>query len=681
MLNKPINNIVKEHFTKIRNAAKQKAKIDFKLNVLEKIEGLDNYQKLVFCAREEDRIDNLIEKDPHPYYIKNTDSWLLSQFAARHFLLNVDETEEFIQSVYLGDYDKLIHNKIKVLGEKIPKVTYEDFLKGVRCKYFENFDSQFNIEEKDYYQIADWQMKTLLDIVEYDTTNIIRAYQKHCETLENPLEFIENELAIIEEELSENLNDSRVLKQILSKLYLYRDFDFRTYDDKLLLVNFPLFYNDDNNLKKLNPVTLKEPLHKMASNNKSLIGNEYTIFYTLDFLQKWMQKIMKGQSLGTSFRFIDTDKELQKAIQEAEEENQEIIDAINDYCFNNEAKSDKQIKKYLRDKFQEQIDAYNKVQDDRVFFLLRDENKELQKANVKFNYIINDKLEEVIKEIKTAYKIQNTSWEITFIFQELFDSRTMYFKNDSGSHIIIQSLMNKMVVDKELYNELQDSMDTFFKRFHRDSVPLDIHFINHRQTYIRVFEKCMSRFQEILDNAEPSNKVLYIQSRLKELKHRELEFRALIERRDNFKGKEDKYPKLFKDFLSIEAEFIKETAIIAPLNYLPTNSKILLDKPKIEKFEDLLSIEKQEYILRMLEDLAITVDGNSVLTPKKIGAIRGVVEALREKKIISHIGLHKLCVIFAEKINATMKSELDASNTSEDYKKSAIEYIKNNPLH
>ena len=64
MLNKPINNIVKEHFTKIRNAAKQKAKIDFKLNVLEKIEGLDNYQKLVFCAKEEDRIDNLIEKDP-----------------------------------------------------------------------------------------------------------------------------------------------------------------------------------------------------------------------------------------------------------------------------------------------------------------------------------------------------------------------------------------------------------------------------------------------------------------------------------------------------------------------------------------------------------------------------------------------------------------------------------------
>lgn len=680
MLNKPINNIVKEHFTKIRNAAKQKAENDFKVNVLESIKDLDHFQKVAFCVTEDERIEKLKEEDPHPYYINNGDDWLLTQFATRHFLLNVDESEEFIQSVYLGDYSKLIHNHIKVLGKDIPKVTYKGFLKGVRCEYFENFDSQFHIDEKDYYQIADWQMKTVLDIVEYDTTNIITSYQEHCGSLENPLEFIEKQLTVLEEKLSKNINEAKTIKQLLSKLHLFKNFDFSTYNDELLLANHPLFYNDENNFRKLNPVTLKDPLSKIAANVKSVIGNEFTIFYSLDILQKWMQKIIKGHSLDVPFQFIDTDKELEIAIQEAEEENQKVIDEINDYCFNDVAKTDKQIKKYLRDKFQEQIDAYNKVKDDRVFFLLREENKALQRANVKFNYIINDKLKEVLQEIKTAFKIQNTSWEITFIFQELFDSRTMYFKNDSGSHIIIQSLMNKMVVDKKLYNELQDSLDTFFKRFHRDSVPLDIHFINHRETYIRVFEKSMARFQGILDSAEPSNKVLYIQSRLKELKHRELEFRALIEKRESFKNKEDKYPKLFKDFLTIEAEFIKETAIVAPLTYLPENPKILLDKPKIERFEELLSAEKQTYVLKMLEDLAITIDGYYALSPKKLGAIRGVVEALREKKIISHMGLHKLSVMFANKINATMKSELDESNTSEDYKKTAIEYIKNNPL-
>ncbi|UNY99855.1 hypothetical protein MQE36_05780 [Zhouia spongiae] len=681
MLNKPINHIVKEHFINIRNVAKRNAELDFKANVKDKIKGLDDFQKLSLCLVEDERIKKLKQEDPHPYYFNHGDDWLLNQFANRHFLLNVDETDEFIQSVSLSDYDKLLYKEIKVIGDKIPKLTYEGFLKGVRCKYYESFDFQFNIEEKDYYQIADWQMKGLLDIVEYDTTNVIKAYQGYCKTLENPIEFIEKQLAILEDELSENLNDSGIIKQILSKLYIFFGFDFNTYKDELLLLNLPIFYTDENNFRKLNPETLKEPLFKMASNITTVVGNEFTIFYTLDILQKWMQKIIKGHSLDTPFKFIDTDKELEKAIQEAELESQEVIDEINDYCFNDTAKSDKQIKKYLRTKFEEEMHAYNKVQDERVFFLLREENKELQKANVKFNYIINDKLQEVLQEIKIAYKIQNTSWQISFIFEELFNSKTMYYKRDSVSHITIQSLMNKMVVDKELHNELKGALDTFFNRFYRDSMPLDMHFINHRETYIRVFEKSMERFQKILDNAEPSNKILYIQSRLKELKHRELQFRSSINKKGDFKNKEDKYPNLFKDFLSIEAEFIKETAAISPLTYLPVTSKILIDKPKFEKFEEFLSTEKQTYVLQMLEDLAITVDGYYALSPKKLGAIRGVVEALREQKIISHMGLHKICVMFADKINATMKSELDASTTSEDYKKAAIEYIKNNPLH
>jgi hypothetical protein len=91
------------------------------------------------------------------------------------------------------------------------------------------------------------------------------------------------------------------------------------------------------------------------------------------------------------------------------------------------------------------------------------------------------------------------------------------------------------------------------------SLPLDIHFYNHREKYSRIFEKSISRLQDILDNAEPNNKVLYIQSRLKELRHRELKFRTLVDRKKDFKDKEDKYPNLFKEFLSIEAEFTNKS--------------------------------------------------------------------------------------------------------------------------
>jgi len=257
----------------------------------------------------------------------------------------------------------------------------------------------------------------------------------------------------------------------------------------------------------------------------------------------------------------------------------------------------------------------------------------------------------------------------------------MYFKNDTGSHYIIQSLMNKMVVDKEIYSELQSVLDGFFERFHSDSVPMDFHFLNHREAYIRLFEKSMSRFQEILNNAEPSNKVIYIQSRLKELKHRELKFRSLIDRREDFKVKEDKYPNLFKEFLTIEAEFIKETATITALSFIPNSTTLLIEESNNKDFESLLTKERQVYVLKLLEDLSLTLNGKYNLTERKKGAIRGVVEALKENHILPDAGLDILCKSIGSKIGLEIKSKLDVSNTSNDFKKGALQYIKDNPLH
>lgn len=108
-------------------------------------------------------------------------------------------------------------------------------------------------------------------------------------------------------------------------------------------------------------------------------------------------------------------------------------------------------------------------------------------------------------------------------------------------------------------------------------------------------------------------------------------------------------------------------------------------KPSKELKKDFNSLipqtNKQDYIVRLLEDLSITLNGTSILTPRKKGALRGVIEALREKMIIPNIGLSTLCNVFADKINLELKSELDASTTSEKYKKEALQYIKNNRIH
>jgi hypothetical protein len=338
MFNKPINNIVKEHFKIMRNTAKQKAEKEFKINIIDRVDdGLSDFQKLKIYVNEDERIKLLKKQDPHPYYINNNDDWLLTQYANRYFLLNIDETEEFIQSVYLGDYGGLIFKKIKKILKKIPKLTYKDFLAGTQCEYLETFEFYYNIDEEDYYNISKWQMNVLLNIVQYDVLNIIKSYQVHCKTIDNPINFITKELSILEEELLVTITDASVLKQILSKLYIFKNSDVSNYDDDLLLENYPLFFNDENNYRKLNPKNLKEPLNNISNEIKSIVSNELTLFYALDTVLKWMKSIINGKSLKEPFEYIDLKKKIEEVKIETEKDFQKEIEELNDFCFNNDA--------------------------------------------------------------------------------------------------------------------------------------------------------------------------------------------------------------------------------------------------------------------------------------------------------------------------------------------------------
>jgi hypothetical protein len=103
----------------------------------------------------------------------------------------------------------------------------------------------------------------------------------------------------------------------------------------------------------------------------------------------------------------------------------------------------------------------------------------------------------------------------------------------------------------------------------------------------------------------------------------------------------------------------------------------------LDLFSDVITSEiKREYIYNILEYFgAINSERKSMLTQRKKGVLRGVIEALREENILPQMSLEKLCNIIAHQINLELKSKLDWSNTSDDYHKKAKEYIKDNPLH
>jgi hypothetical protein len=682
MFNKPINTILKAQFDTIHSEAVQTAEQDFKTNVLNKIENLEHFDKFKFLITEENRIKDLIDKNKHPYYVKNHSSndWLLTQFSSRHFLLNVDEFSELKEAVYLGRINYLIHKRVSDLRKQIPKFTFNDFLSGKECQYLITYDNQYNIEKEDYYKMVTWQSDRLIKVVSYEVELLVKNHQEYCSKINEPLEFINEQIQILEEELIESLNDAKEIKRILSKLFAFKGFDIDNFNDELLLYNYPSFFNDRIEFRRLNPSTVSKVLTKLSSVPKTLFSNEYMVFYTLDVFLSWLKDIVKGKSIQEPFKYPVWEDLLNQKIDEAEQEFQSIIEVVGDFAYNPE-NSKKEIRNYLRNEFEKQIDKYNRIESKEIFYLLRDENRNPLISDFKINALFNNDGEEYLKKLKEAYILQNISWDISINFNEIFDTRTIYFKRDMGSHTMILSLTNQMVLDKELSIELEEAMDSFFKEMYNTSLPLDIHFYNHREKYSRIFEKSISRLQDILDNAEPNNKVLYIQSRLKELRHRELKFRTLVDRKKDFKDKEDKYPNLFKEFLSIEAEFIKETVQISPVTFLPNHTNTLLLEEETDSFKTFVNQEKQDYILKILEDLAITKDGVYNLGDRSKGTIRGVIEALREEHIIPKLSLKRLCDMLANQINLELKSKLDWSTTSDNYKKKAKQYIKDNPLH
>ena len=143
-----------------------------------------------------------------------------------------------------------------------------------------------------------------------------------------------------------------------------------------------------------------------------------------------------------------------------------------------------------------------------------------------------------------------------------------------------------------------------------------------------------------------------------------------------FSKGEKRYIKTIKKWLENEKKFLKE---IQPniINIPSTSKKELKTFAKV-----VTSKEKREYIYNILEYFgAINSEKVSILTKRKKGVLRGVVEALIDGKVLPQSGLHNLCSIIAKDINLELGSKLDYHDTAKRIHKEAKQYIKDNPLH
>ncbi|CAN5348675.1 hypothetical protein BH09BAC2_BH09BAC2_15500 [soil metagenome] len=675
---KPINSSIKNHFEMLLQKADEKAVSAFHKNYQVKAKKLDHFNRLKLLIEEGKKLDTIIKNHDYPYYIQNHSSkdWLLTQFASRTFLLNIDESEAFIDAVYIGKYRGLISEAKTPLKDEIPQYSYDKFINNDNCPYFSNFNHYHNLSEEDYYKIKDWQSDALIKVVEYEYKMLVRKIQAHCKTLSNPIEFIVSEKEKIENNLDNARESSVEIKKILADLFIFRNESLDIFNDALLVENFKIYKSEQIVWKDIKPQKLAPLLTKIDKKSKRIISNEQTIFYTINKVADWFELVINGQALQAEIIEPDWDALLNEVKEKAATEVALLTEKVEDYVYNPDLSKD-EIKDYLIEQLEVYRHKFNAFEKKYFFHILREEKQFILRRMFITNSFFGNDLKGQLEGIYESTIIHEISWLIVQVYNEIFETHKIDYPNKDEAHFEIMSLLHQMVLDKELYEDLHNSLDDFMEHFHQYFLPIEIHFQNQREAMSNLFRKAIDRLQNILDDAEGSNKILFLQSRLKQLRQRELQIKEFRHDKD-FNKKDYKYSKLFKEFLQIEAEFINQTKDINVMPAIAYGKQVLLPAASTQTFDTILPNEKGAFVLQMLEDLGITVNNKSTIGERQKGCIRGIVESLKDAHILPNQSLEFLNNLIADKIGLVLKSKIDWSKTSDAYLTKGKKYISEN---
>lgn len=674
MFSKPIESSIRTSVLIILKAAKKKADIYFTKNITAKINRLDDFETLKFIDKELRLVKRKIKKSKYPFYIENCNSpdWIVSQFASRAYLLNIDESEELKEAVFIGVYRNKLRTKVNKLLEKTPVYSYDKFINGEINNFFLHFPQYRNLSEEDFYKIIKWQSENVIYIISYESSMLIKKIQNHCLEIDDPFYFLRLQNTLIENLICYKGKSPNELKELLSKLYFFEDFDFGKFDNSVLMENYKLYRKDDFQWHKTDYNSIKKILDIIKGKPTGLFSNEFLVFRTIDRIGFWINGIINESQIQNEYIIPDYQRELENVQFEAQEEIEKLADTMYDFI-NNEEHNSENIKKYLLNLYENNRFKYNKINDKGLLHMLADDRQDILINYFTTNAFFRNNTEQVANNLKELIIVREVAWDILVAHDNFFDNKNIYDTIDNGFSDI-NLLINKMVLNKKLYKAGKKAQMDFFSNFHKYSLPIDYHFQNVHDELKKVFSIAIKNLQKILDDAEPSNKVIYLQSRIKEIKHSELLFKQYDDDHD-FKRTVNKYSNLFKEFLTIEAEFLKETINIS----LTVPEK---EQPKLLEsnatFDTILNRKNQDFIIKMLDDLSVTIDGKAIISERKKGSIRGIVEALKEHKILPNKSLDQLCKILGDKIDLKINSKLDVSNVCHEYKTEANKYISAN---
>src|SRR5690554_57982 len=637
-INHSIDKMVKDKFLAIYNTALDDAKNYFEQKIQPELKSKSTFDKIKFLKSEDKKQQSISRRVKFSAYngASNVEEWLLKSFASRLSILNEDDSVDLKNAVYSGELSSLITNALIDLKDEVPSFSFNDFLSGKQDVFDDELGYVWHYEDKDDLdKIRKWRADKISSTLATETKLIIKAYQEQLKDHVNPVYQVNDDLKIFEGAIKGQKFDSvDELIKAFQQLNFLKGYDFEKMNSEESLQAYNLFVDDELAWSMINKNYVDSQRRNYNDSDKSTCFTAPPIiFYTVYKVADWLSDVSKKDTVFEEFKFPNY---------------KQIVDEIIE-------SADKSAEKYLT-QFIKKNDFHNLSNEQRVNLLgkainnCRHEFNDLEEFEKQYYAAIHR------EDVENVFKLNTLFFDLDYHLEGLKKAAKSYFNFiyffsktshlTKGSHIFIskdydrfnphevQSLAYSMVLDNDLHKRLVEIYDNNLKDLLAYGLHIDLFSLNYRERLHNLFLACIERLTEYLEDAEPSSKVLFIQSRLKDLKLRELKRKATPN--DHSDEKNLSYTSMLKEYLEIEAEYIKETKDISFFQQAKPIKQIQVESSKTSKkaldttfsfgfksSEDSLKsfiteLNRQIYLLRA--DVAAVDDLVTVLTAEDLNS-------------------------------------------------------------
>ena len=565
-------------------------------------------EKASIIQIEQEKLAFIIDSSEFPSYSLE-DSELdspLSLFENRFTILGVDDSEILYNGAYNGKKSNLLANMFDTLTQNKPEYTFEDFKNGLIEPYILNLEYTQKIKYSDIEIIREWQLQHFIEIVSIESSVLISRMFDECQQSSNACNLLKHNKDIFDSIINtEKFRSSDELISMLKELTFLKGYNFDDLNIKEIFLDFAKFKKQSINWNNITPKqysTFESEILKKrptAAFTKSPL-----IFYSIKKAINWIEKVLSEEAISVPHNYKDLQvvykETIQKAIQKSKVKIKEFESEL--FIYNKESlnKSSTYMNSLKGLKYSCFVDKF-------IYkYMVNEEDEKQAEYNFILNSFLSDNIDHHVSELERAivYCSQATYYDQKFNLYSAIENIPENY-NFSISFFITGILMYDISLDADLYRLYWSSFDETSELEHYSNLP-HILVAEICDLYAAdLFNKFINRLEFHFDKCQFSNKEIYIYSQLR--KNRKIEFRSKIQQNHNDDSK-DIYSDLFKEFLLIELDFIKQTKDIK----ISTEIRPLIPLTKLTKDNSHLSFgfsrQDESKLISAIKKLCLDLD-------------------------------------------------------------------------